>query len=167
MDRKPLPFPSLDMGKTKSPNKEADSVQNLISIHKTKASIKKNESQRKVHKAVAEGLEKSLKTKGKLNIERINLPLLTLSEGLLAGEEELETCEEKAQAWEKIMWEGRYCDYIAKALASVKASASWQKSSFKSKNWILVRFILHIDNFQTIALIETINYNSKKLNSYH
>ena len=161
--RNPLPSPSLDMGKTKSLNKEADSVQSLILIHKTKASIKKNESQRKVHKAVAEGLEKSLMTKGKLNIERVNLSLLTVSEALLAGEQELETSEEKAQAWEKIMWEGRYCDYIAKALASVKSSASWQASSFKNKNWASIRLILHMGDSHSSGLTDTISCASKEL----
>jgi len=47
---------------------------------------------------LAEGLEKALMTKGKLNIEQINFPLVILLEALLAEEEKLEICQEKGQA---------------------------------------------------------------------
>ena len=106
------------------PPSDAYSVQSLISIHNTTASIKKNESQRKVHKVVPEGREVSLKTKSTLKDERVDVPLVTLYETLFARLGELETCEQKAKAWKKIIWKGRYCGYTAKALTRVKPSSS-------------------------------------------
>jgi hypothetical protein len=102
-----------------SSRKDVDSILSVLATHQSKASIRKNASQRKVHAALADGLEKAIKTKKN---ERITLPLSILSQATLGWEEDLDESEEKNKAYERILWEARYCDYIAKILEKVKHS---------------------------------------------
>jgi uncharacterized membrane protein YheB (UPF0754 family) len=118
-----------------SSRKDADSISSALATHKDKSSIKKNAAQRKVHAAIADGLDKTLKTNRKLKDEQITLPLSSLSEATLCWEEELDEIQQTNKAYERLLWEGRYCDYISEILKKVKSSKAWQRSNFKDWMW--------------------------------
>jgi hypothetical protein len=118
-----------------SSRKDVDSISSALATHKSKASIKKNASQRKVHAALAEAFKKTIKTNSKLKDEWVTMPLSTLSEATLHWEEELDESVKKNKVYERILWEGRYCDYIAKILKKVKSSRAWQASEFNNWMW--------------------------------
>jgi len=118
-----------------------ESIQKLSALHKSKGQIGKNESEKKLHRLAAEAFQKAAKTNAKPSNETVSVPLETFSAGLLERESDLEVREARVTELEIILWQGRYCDYLAKVLAKVKSSASWQNNAgkYRTLNWVQIR----------------------------
>lgn len=144
------------------PSQRQDALKTLAAVHKDKAQISKHDSEKKLHYMAAEGFEKAVKTNAKLANEHILVPLQTLSKGLLDREAESAADKKKISELETIMWEGRYCDYLAKVLAKVKSSSAWQAKSFKTSNWIQIRDQLVVED-DTGDITKTLFLVSKEL----
>ena len=73
------------------------------------------------------------KTNGKLTNEKVSVSLYLLSKAIIEKEDELEKREERIEELETVLWEGKYTDYIARALAKVKSCPARQNPANESR----------------------------------
>ena len=74
----------------------------------------------------------------------VHVKLGTFTRGLSELEEELSKAQKCTAEYQKLLWEGRYCDYLAKTLGKVKSSHAWQaiKSDIKHEQWNAIKKVL-------------------------
>ena len=131
--------------KTKS-NKappQQNEKQILSKVHRDRSRIVKGE-QKNLHILAADAFDRASKSSEKISDIVVRVNLDTLSKGILEREDELRKRESRCEEIEKILWEGRYCDYLAKALAKVRSSTKWQTGAdnHKGDNWIKIKSAL-------------------------
>ena len=110
----------------------------LSKIHRDKSRIVKG-ARKELHTFAADALDK-VKSSANIDDCSVRVSLGTYSRGLLELEEELSKAQKDAAKNKKILWEGRYCDYLAKVLGKVKSSQAWQKKvvSLKHEQWNII-----------------------------
>ena len=118
--------------KVASPDKST-----LSKVHQDKSGIVKG-ARKELHTFAAAALDK-LASSANIDdcIVRVNLG--TFTRGLPELEEEVSKAQKTAAEYQKLLWEGRYCDYLAKTLGKVKSSHAWQviKSGSSLSNGML------------------------------
>ena len=131
--------------KHKSRNKVA---KKLFSLHQTHSRIAKTDPERNLHQVCASAYENCLETNANPTNELVSASLEALSKCLLEQQDELEKREARINELETALWEGRYCDYIANVLATVKSSAAWQDPTNKhrAENWLQIRTYLFMES---------------------
>jgi len=119
-----------------SPDKPAA----LAQVHRARSRITKG-STRTLNTLTADALDK-LKSNAKIRGNVVSVDLEDISSHLNESDERIRGLEEKYERLKKILWEGRYCDYLSKVLGKVKQSTAWQRGapeSCKSHQWNVVK----------------------------
>jgi hypothetical protein len=135
---------------------ETERLLALSTTHKNKSQITKAKATKQLHMIASQAFH-SLHHATKATSAKVTIPLELLSESLLETAEELESAEEKSAELQRILWEGRYCDYIAAGLIKVRATAAWQSSEeFGKLKWGVIRGFLTVRNAQLDELLERV-----------
>ena len=111
----------------------------LSKVHRERSHITKSSTRslHTLHALTADALD-NLKANAKMRGTTVSIDLDDLAVGLNEQYEMMKDVEAKNELMKKIMWEGRYCDYIASALGRVKSSDAWKDTApkkIKSEQW--------------------------------
>jgi hypothetical protein len=96
----------------------------LSKVHRDKSRMAKG-ARKELHTFAADALNK---LPSSINIDdcAVRVKLITFTRGLSELEEEVSKAQKSAAEYQKLLWEGGYCDYLAKIIGKVKSSHAWQ-----------------------------------------
>jgi hypothetical protein len=149
-------FIRLHIMKSKSSQSKV-SPQQRSALHKTHAITSKHGAESSLHKLAESALDKVVKTGGKMSSAKVLVGLEMLSDGLLNRVVELEQREAETKAMERTIWEGRFCDYLAKCLAILKSTQAWQPWGERHRRWAWVSHGIGLD-----AAVDTVIKHASK-----